>query len=518
MSRGRRTMLLVAALVAAGVAVLPGTVRQAVAAGPAPYCSHEHEPGLVTYKWTGMGATPNWTDKANWTRNDSALTASDIPPGGHGNEQPFEPQPGTPVNTSRDTDYVCIPPGSTVVLNDDPEGDSWNLRIQALDVAGTAAHPTTLTMEVGTNLRVFGPQASRPSMIRSGATVVLQGSGLGGPGRIDLDGVLRAGATEADSSGFFTRRCSGEATACQSTPPVRGLLVVTSTGRLLVDGADGVNVLDYYQVRVHGLVRMTDQGYLAADHGTRFELQSEADGAPGFGTLEIRNDGGFYEGAPPAVDEGLAVFVNDGRIEKTGGTGTSVVSASYSAGGGSRVDVRSGTLVLPDGAVRPAHVARGRRYGTASCAYDLSYLCAPVTDPGIDLQAATVRVPRRDRSGALVEVHETAADPAAPTGIVGSPMKIHATHLQASAAQPAVIEIRYDSDILGSQTPATIQVFRRHDGASAYRRVRSCRPDGTPRRGATACIDRGRTRWAPDDADDLIVVIRATATSRWVGR
>lgn len=518
--RRARALAIIVSVVASvafpGASAQPVAPHAAAAAAPGAYCSYAWQAGLDTYRWTGA-QDDKWDDPRNWTKNGTPLVIGQLPPGGRGNEQPFD-DPGNPVvNTSRSRDYVCIPPGSSVHLGPDVEG--WNARIQALDVAGTPAQPTHLHIGSGAVLRVYGSQVTRPSVIRGNVTVLLNGA-LGGQGRIDLRGTIQA-RNVVGAPAFLTRRCGGETSACQTAPAARGLLVVGNTGRVLVD-VMGLNILDYYRIRVHGLVQLSNQGYIAADHGTRFELLPATDGGAGTGTLQMRNDGGYYEGATPPVDEGLSDFVNNGRILKSGGAGTSVVSADYTASAASVTRVAFGTIVLPDGVVRPASVAAGRRYGTAVCTYVGNYACQTVTDPGVDLQSATLRVPAADSDGASVRVTEfTGADPYLPPGAVGNPVTFHATQLTATASAPAVIELRYDDSLLAGQTPQTMVIERLPNGASSYQPVPTCLGGGTPPGVAVACVDRRglaiSSRWAPDDPGDLIMVVRTRATSRWVG-
>ncbi|WP_183093996.1 hypothetical protein [Nocardioides stalactiti] len=503
---------------AAGLLVPVGPAGQsASAAAPGGYCGYSGQAGLDTYRWTGA-YDDEWGDYRNWTKNGVALTVGQAPPGGNGAEQPNDLSGNPTVNISRNRDYVCIPSGSTVHLGGDNE---WNARIQALDVAGTPSQPTSVHVDSGANLRVFGAQATRPSVLRSNVTLLLNG-GLGGTGRIDLRGTLQARATMSGAPGFLTRRCSTEATACQTAATARGLLVVENSGRLIVDDL-GVNISDYYRIRVHGLVRLSNDGYLAADHGTRFELEPNTGSGAGVGTLQIANDGGYYEGSTPPAGDGLSRFANNGRILKSGGAGTSVISADYSATASSVVRVAAGTVVLPDGAVRPASVAAGRRYGTAACVYVGSYACTTVADAGVDDQAATFKVPTADSDGASVAVTEvTGSDPYRPGDAVGDSVSFHATQLTATASAPAILELRYDELLLSGQTPLTMIIGRLASGGTSYVTVPTCLGNGTPPGAAVACVDRrgqaGSSRWASDDPQDLIMVVRTRATSRWVGR
>ena len=213
-----------------------------------------------------------------------------------------------------------------------------------------------------------------------------------------------------------------------------------NTGTLDIHGDGDVGLTWGYVVDVHGRARLLDQAALVADHGTTFRLQPHYLGK-GVGRLVILNDKGFYEG-PARTDQPLARFVNDGRIVKRDSDGKSLVAASYSSCG--EVRVKSGYLVLPDEAVQPVQVAQGASVGSGSC--DDGRACNTDTTP-TDPQFASLVVPTDDPGGASVVITPLEGVKV-KGGAVGVPMKVHAKGLRATAADPAIMEARYDASLL----------------------------------------------------------------------
>ncbi len=302
----------------------------------------------------------------------------------------------------------------------------------------------------------------------------------------------------------------------------KGLLEVGDSGVVQVDNR-GVNFEDEYVIRVRGLFRLSAQGYVAADRGTVFELAAKT-GVSGTGSFKIANDGGYYEGRTLNGVTTLGAFINGGRITKSGGTGTSVIEATYSTTTAGRIYVTAGSLILPDGTTQAASVSAGKTYGNGRCAVP-AYACVPVTEAGVNLQSETFQVPTADTSGANVQVTEVTGGPA---DRIGSQVTLHATGLTASPDAPAVVEFRYDSSILNGRTWSDIAIQRQADGSNAYFRVLACDSQGRPPAGALACVDRRRlstsSRAVNDPGDpagapvDVIMVDPHPVTSRWVAR
>ncbi len=481
---GVLVVLLTAAMMVGSMLLVPSPATGAVPA----YCSLTW-PGQVRFVWDGSAGDGRWSTPSNWSNN-------------------LEPS-----MLYADNGYVCIPQGAVVTLAAGERGD-----VQAVDLQSGA----TLVMQTGSKLYGYGDQATRPSVIRGGAGVTMSGA-LGGPGRIDLLGQLRWRSTASGASTIATRDCALGATCTEPVSGPVGHLEVNNSGLLLIDGR-GVNLADQYRIVVRGQARLAGQGYIAADRGTAFELQPKI-GATGVGVFQIGNDGGYYEGRTLLGFTALSRFVNAGRLVKTAGAGTSVISATYSVVGAGQLQVNAGTLLLPDGVTKTAQVAAGRSYGTGTCADFGVYACQPVTEPGVDLQNATFQVPASDTNGARIQVTEVAGGPA---GRIGSTVQLHNTGLAATPGAPAVFTLRYDSSILGGRGWSQVEILRRADGATAFLPVPACTSQGTPPTGQVACVDRrglpGSSRDELDQGDppgapvDAVMVVRTTGTSRWVGR
>ncbi len=136
----------------------------------------------------------------------------------------------------------------------------------------------------------------------------------------------------------------------------------------VVDVSGGlVNLGDQYQLLVHGLLRVHDGGFIAADHGTRLELRPHTGLTAGTGTLRFEDDGNYLEGNNDFGIAELGTVVNQGQIIKSGGNGTSLVTGAYSQPAPGAVTVGSGNLLLPSGSATPASVGAGAGYGSGRC-------------------------------------------------------------------------------------------------------------------------------------------------------
>ena len=473
-------------------------VGGAPAAVPLPLC--DVLPGLTLDTWKGAGVTPGaddqWDDDANWSLGIA------------------------PVRLSNP--YVCVPAGGLPVIR---AGQDANL--VALDVAPTGV----LQVEQGGRLYLSGGQLA-PSKIQG--RVELDGATLSGPAKVDVTGTLLLHSLGPSSeTTLTTRECAylpapfppgeGVCTPGVPLPGTTGQVVVEDQGIVDVSGGE-VNLGDQYQLSVHGLLRVHDGGSVAADHGTRLELLPHTGLTPGTGTLRFEDDGDYLEGRNDFGISALGTVVNQGQIIKSGGTGTSLVTGTYSQPSPGAVTVRSGTLLLPSGSATPATVSAGGSYGSGRCLVPRQPGCQPQTFD-LDQQNVQFRVPTTDQSGASVTVQEltTASSP----GDIGLPVEAHATGLSATTADPAVLSLRYDERLLGGRGWTSVNVFHRADGTSAYVALPPCLADGAPPSGQPACVDRrglaGSSRnvfdaEGPGNAPDVVMVVRTVATSRWVAR
>jgi hypothetical protein len=457
-------------------------------------------PGLTLNVWQGLGVTPGaddrWESDDNWSLGIAPVRLKD----------PF----------------VCIPAGGLPVIRAGEEA-----QLVALDVAADSV----LKVDPGGELFLYGPKLT-PSTIRG--RVEVSGAALGGPARVDVLGtlILRSLGPSAPAT-LTTRECAyfpgpyrlGEQPCIPGIPIVgeKGQIVVGDQG--VVDVSGGKVILgDQYQLRAHGLLRVHDDGLLAADHGTRLDLLPSTGTTSGTGTLRFEDDGDYLEGNNDFGIAELGTVVNQGRIVKTGGDGSSIVTGTYSQPAPGAVTARSGMLLLPSGSATAATVGGGAAYGSGRCLLPGQPGCEAQTFD-LDRQSVQFRVPTTDSSGASVLVQELTTPSSAAD--IGLPVVAHATGLSATTADPAILSLRYDERLLGGRDWTSVDVFRRADGSATYVELRPCLVNGNPGTGQVACVDRrglaGSSRnvvdaEGPGNAPDVIMVIRTTGTSRWVAR
>jgi hypothetical protein len=501
----------IAALVG-GVAVLI-FVRFLVAvvlAAPLPGASAPHKggllpfcdvlPGLIADVWQGLGVVPGaddqWEKDANWSLGIAPLHL--------------------------DNPYVCIPTNGAPVIR-----AGQLAQLVALDVDEGA----DLQVEQGGKLFLFGDLLT-PSAIRG--TVELLGGTLGGPGKVDVYGTLSLQSLGPQAPvTITTRECAyfpppyplGEEPCVPGVPilGLKGQIVVHDAGTVDVSGGK-VILGDQFQLKVSGLLRVHDGGFVAADHGTRLELRPHTEGSPGTGTLRFEDDGDYLEGNNFFGIPALGTVVNQGLIIKTGGSGTSLVTGTYSQPAPGAVTVNTGTLLLPSGSTTPATVGAGAAYGSGRCLVPSEAGCEPQTF-GLDKQNGQLKVPTTDASGASVLFRELTT--ASSSADIGFPVEAHATGLSATPASPAIISLRYDERLLGGRGWNSVNVYRRPDGRATYNKVLPCLANGNPPVNHQACVDRrglpesSRNVFdaeGPGRAPDVIMVVRTKATSRWVAR
>jgi hypothetical protein len=457
-------------------------------------------PGLTLNVWQGSGVTPGagdqWNDDDNWSLGIAPVRLEDP--------------------------YVCIPAGGLPVIRAGEEA-----QLVALDVATDGV----LEVDPGGELFLYGPQLT-PSTIRGRLEV--SGAALGGTARVDVLGTLVLRTLDpAAPTTITTRECAyfpgpyrlGEEPCVPGIPIVgeKGQIVVGDEG--VVDVSGGKVILgDQYQLRTHGLVRIHDNGLLAADHGTRLELLSPTVLSPGTGTLRFEDDGDYLEGNNFFGIAELGTVVNQGRVVKTGGAGTSIVTGAYSQPAPGAVTANSGTLLLPSGSPTAAAVGSGAAFGSGRCLIPGQSGCEPQTFD-VDRQNVQLRVPTADSSGASVLVQELTATSSAAD--IGFPVEAHADGLSATPADPAILSLRYDERLLGGRDWTSVNVFRRADGSATYAELQPCLANGRPGPGQVACVDRRGLAESsrnvfdadgPGEAPDVVMVIRTTGTSRWVAR
>ena len=477
-----------ALLLVAGLGAALSTASPAATATPDCPTVAGEDPNV----WEG-GTSDLWHDDDNWSKG----YAPGVSEGGTG--------------------YACIPSGDVRL-----EGPSDVRMIHVLHL-GDGAH---LVLNDRSQLFVRGNPSNETSTIDRGAVLSVEGSTFGGEGRVKLAGTLVWHSnSDAPMATFATRPCSVAASdpgISARTAPCGGpgggqldrpggLLVVKHSGRVTIDGA-GVALTDGYRLLDRGTIVVSGAGYVVADYGTSTELEPT-------GTFRFENDGGYYEGAARFGETQLSRFVNDGHLVKSPpGVGVSAVNAAYRQLGG-EIRIDSGSLQVSSGTPLPAKVAPGSSYGSGECRHvGGAFGCLPRTD-ATDRQNAALRVPLIARHDAEVTVDELDHDPSLFS--IGNPVEVHADELDATKKHPAILTFRFDDTLLApAQSWRNIRILRNSDGPGGYRLVHKCDQSGRPPEGEQACVDRrAKPRISSrDKAGDVIMVVRATGTSRWIAR
>ena len=445
--------LFLAASAALAISAMPPTLAAQEAAASGCQAAPK---GLVENSW--LGGSGSWSDATKWSQ---------------------QVVPGLATR-----DYACLPTGADVVV----DASVRRVDLDLLDLDSGAR----LTLQPGSALYVWGDQQEVRSVVRSDAVLRVDGATLGGGGRLQVIGTLDV-----------NRAADGTPAALSSRPVSspsegrKGLLEISDQGVLDVHGAGNVRLARKYVVDVRGLVRLRDDAGLVADHGTTMLLQQHSYGS-GAGRLLIRNDRGFAGGRRAGI-KAPATFVNEGRIVKRDSDGTSRIDGTY---------LGDGQVVAKSG-----HVIHAVLVASGGGGCDDPVSCGGTPTAQVP-QTASVELPITDLDEATVKIDPLEGE--SVPGAIGVPMKVHATGLQATFADPVVIELRYDSTLFTSATQPpdpTKLVVGHADGPDAtYADVPACAGRDIPL-GAFACLDVGASH---TEGKDLVLVIRTVDTSRWI--
>lgn len=475
-----RVVVAAALLAATGPVALPAATSTGATEPP---CTPPVDSGLVVNEWVGSDDGGSWDVPENWSL-------------------------GTDPDLSSADQLVCIDISGTVTM---PPKGGVEARVGAVDLGGT----TTLEIGEGDKLFANGAQGVVSSIARPDTTIRLRGGTLGGTGRIELGGRLEWTSLDPPAvSTIASRPCSlGDPDPVLCPGPAlpdeeRGVLHVLAGGLVLVDGRN-VNLFDEYRIEVAGTLRLSGgSAFVAADHGTGLTV---LDG----GTFAVRNDGGWYEGRDPF---GLPIssIDNAGLIVKSAGAGTSNLYAGFPDGRAGVVRVTSGVLALPDGTVSGVEVAPRRSYASGRCGAGeagFTYGCRSVADQQ-DRQTALVRIPGADTGGAKVRLDEARRRIAG----FGREFRVEATGLAPSRRHPALLRLRYDASVRSGRKPRAVDILHKH-GSSAFVPLPACTRNNRVPAHVRACVDRTGAGHSKVLADgDLLMVVRTTVFSRWVGR
>ena len=275
----------------------------------------------------------------------------------------------------------------------------------------------------------------------------------------------------------------------------------------------GVNLKDDYQIEVlsGGEVFVQGDGYIAADRETSIAVRSG-------GLFEFQNDGSVFEGVTNAPGDELALFINEGTLRKSAGTGRSAVVARYSGDGA--IEVEDGSIDILNGTSAPATVSAGRSLGTGRCLFagaatpDVE-ACQVATTPA-DPQNALLTLPSGavDPDGASVAVAEEAAIED-PTDEIQPAVNVQVNGLAAGGVVQIEFELLRTLPRLPRE-PAKLTMFQRRAQDDVDRELRRCNddPDHTIPTGVTACVVR-----VENSGDGVRILVKTTKpTGRWTAR
>jgi hypothetical protein len=367
-------------------------------------------------------------------------------------------------------EVICINTSEHVVIDTDQQA-TWH--VDEVQLGGS----TVLEVTPAAGLLVDG---SAESVWGPGTTVAVDRGQLGGTGNIRVQGGVSFASPGSDSA-------------------------LTGTGRMVVEGladvaSNGLGIKAGYHVDVAagGKLRLRPGTWVAADPGTATTILPGA-------TFELNTDGGYYLGAAGSP----SVLTNNGTIVKTGGTGTSVVDATYQGSG--QVLVHSGAIAMPDGqqvsgAVWPGYtLATGRCGGPSPTA-----VCQPTQDPAKDVMSLGFTVPASmaTAAGVLIQELGATADPKQ----VGNEVLAHADGLAAGSADPARIVLRYSQPDVMSTPLDEVQVVHTTDAGHDVL-LPDC-VNATLPSGLWSCVVRPVAR----TSQNTFVTVLTTQTSRWHAR
>ncbi len=348
--------------------------------------------GVNVFVWDGGAHTANWNDAQNWN--------VDCTPGLLG--QPYD-------------DHVTIPAGQTVVLNGGESANVASLHNMGHLVVAAGAWLTTLDDSVSHTLDLAGGLASHGDFEVTSLLRWTHG-GAGAPTQTTRRcPPLEPGLGYEPNDDPWEEDCSSPATNPGRTVIDAGaMMLVDGVG---VDGRGGVNLSDGRHIENNGTVILSNNGYIAADDGTRFH-NARTENATG--EFIINNDFGYFQGF--TADDlnwpvGESAFQNAGAVTKADGDGVSIIAADFSnadpdgASFTGQVLVRAGTLSIATPIAkteRTANVEGGARFGNGGCEAASGCTASSPDPTAADRKVVTVQVTRTTGEPTLVNITEEA--------------------------------------------------------------------------------------------------------------
>jgi hypothetical protein len=441
-------------------------------------CNDTNNPDV--YRW--VGGSGNWDTSANWEHgpgNMSGAPNDDL----DGN--------GTPDQAAA---IACISTPGTVVIDSLGTFGRFEVFVQQLHIDA----PTRIEVKEGSVLLVN--DTNNPSYWAQGSTVAVTAGMLGGLGTIHAQGLITFTSVAPNATFLSSTRVHQSGVVFAGSP---GSLVVDSGGEFRVtDLALALYTRYHVEVASGGRAVLDPPGYLVPDDGTSMTIQLG-------GELEIKGDGGYYQGALVGM-ETLSALTNNGTIRKSGGTGTSVIDATYTQGPTGQVLVQSGTLALPDDHQVSAQVSPGESVATGTCGGPSSVHCEPTEDPLKDPMSVQFVVPATNGQPAKVLLDEEVGVPLAEDPkAVGNGVLAHADGLVPDGAHPAQIRLRYSQpDVMSTPLNEVQVVHATDDGFQVL--LPDCAGGVLPA-GLWTCVVRPVTR----TSQNTFVTVLTTVTSRW---
>ena len=265
-------------------------------------------------------------------------------------------------------DVVCITTTDHVAI------DALQAQVAEVQLGGS----TELEIRDGASLLVDG---GAESVWGPSTNVAINNGGeLGGTGTIRVQG-------------FAWFASPGNGSVLTSGAATGGKMVVEGVATVVANGL-GISGGYHVDVVAGGRLRLDPKTWITGDPGTATTIRSGA-------ALELTGDGGYYQGAAGSP----SVLTNSGVLRKTGGTGTSVVDASYQGSG--QVEVRSGAIAMPDGQLVGGAVWPGYTLATGRCGGPSpDTVCQPTQDPAKDVMSLELTVPSANPGSTGVQIQE----------------------------------------------------------------------------------------------------------------